>query len=622
MQSYKTLFSLIGAIAILSLSSQADDRADYIRSHYAKFEYQIPMRDGVKLFTAVYTPNDRSQKYPILICRTPYSVNSYGADKYMSAISPHQEFEKEGFIFVYQDVRGKFMSEGEYVEMRPHVSDKKTNQDVDESSDAYDSIEWLLNHIENHNGKAGIVGISYPGFYASCGAIDSHPALKAVSPQAPIADWFWDDFHLHGAFSLFPTFNFFRATGVKREKLGADWPKPVYDLNVTDYYQFFLDLGPLKNVNKNYFHGEIDFWNQAEKHPNYDEFWQSRNLLPHLKNIKTAVMVVGGWFDTEDLYGPLNTYRSIEEKNQGIFNVLVMGPWSHGGWSRMDGQSLSDADFGFKTANYYQENVDLTFFKHFLKDDKSDLQLPEALMFETGANRWRRFDAWPPKKTETKSLYLQEGGALSFETPKQSKETCDSYISDPNKPVPYSMKISFSNPAPRGAQEFYAEDQRFAARRPDVLVYQTPPLEQDLTIAGPIGARLFVSTSGTDSDWIIKLIDVHPLDAADLAGAQLLVRAQPFRGRFRDSYEFPKPFKPGEITKISFEMTDVCHTFQRGHRMMIQIQSSWFPFIDRNPQKYVPNIFQADESDFVAVTNKIYHSKAHPTHLEIKILQQ
>ena len=604
----------------LSSSVEADERADYIRANYAKFEYKIPMRDGVTLFTAVYQPNDRSKDYPVLLCRTPYSLGVYGADRYRSSLGPHEAFEKEGFIFAFQDVRGKYMSHGEFVNMRPHNPNKKNNQDIDESTDTHDTIEWLLAHLENHNGKVGQWGISYPGFYTSAGAIDSHPALKAVSPQAPIADWFWDDFHHHGAFILNMGFNFFSTFGQKREEPTTERPEP-FEFKIPDGYQFFLDLGPLKNANKKHFHGEIEFWNQITEHPNYDEFWQSRNILPHLNNIKAAVLVVGGWFDTEDLYGPLKTYRAIERRNPGIFNALVIGPWFHGGWSRGEGETLGDAHFGFKTSKYYQDHVDLKFFNHFLKDRKGDFDLPEAFVFETGANRWRSFNNWPPVHKEIKQLFLHKDSLLAFDAPKTKADTFDSYISDPQKPVPYTMEITT-----RWARNYMTEDQRFAARRPDVLVYQTDVLEEDITLAGPLQANLFVSTTGTDSDWMVKLIDVYPnempvdSDEAGRGAQQMMVRGEVFRGRFRESYEKPKPFVPNEVTSVSFELQDVLHTFKRGHRIMIQIQSTWFPFVDRNPQKYVPNIFKAKERDFVTVTNRVYRSKDFPSHLEVGVL--
>lgn len=614
----RTAFRFVCCFVVLQVGLvRADERADYIRKNYAKYECRIPMRDGTKLFTAVYTPNDTSKTYPILLLRTPYSIAPYGSDQYRSTLGPHEEFEEEGFIFVYQDVRGRFMSEGEFVHMTPHVADKKSNADTDESTDAYDTIDWLLKHVPHQSGRVGQWGISYPGFYTSAGAIDSHPALKAVSPQAPIADFCWDDVYHNGALLLTHWVGFLNKVPQTREELTEEWPDPIHEIETTDAYKFFMDVGPLKNVNEKYFEGKSVFWNEVVQHPNYDAFWKARRILPHLKNIKAAVMVVGGWYDREDLFGPLQTYQTIEKQNPDTFNMLVMGPWRHGGWLRSAGDELGDTDFGFATSEYFQEHVDLQFFKHFLKEEEGELNLPEALVFETGANRWRRFDEWPPAFTDRKPFYLGKNGMLSSDAPEAGSDTYDSYVSDPDKPVPHTRDNSqwINN-------TFYAEDQRFASRRPDVLVYQTDVLEEDMTLAGPIHVNLFVSTSGTDSDWIVKLIDVYPDDLEGKSAQQTLVRAEAFRGRFRDSFEGPKPFVPDEVAKVSFELWDVFHTFKRKHRIMVHIQSTWFPFIDRNPQKYVPNIFEADEDDFIKVINRVYRSKEHPSHIEVGVLQQ
>ncbi len=617
MKDRTALLFLCFCVVLSVGSAAADERAEYIRENYTKFESRIPVRDGVKLFTAIYTPSDTSKTYPILLLRTPYSISPYGLDQYKGQIGPHEEFEKEGFIFVHQDVRGRFMSEGEFVHMTPHVADKQSDSDTDESTDTYDTIEWLLEHVPNHNGKVGQWGISYPGFYTAAGAIDSHPALKAVSPQAPVADFCWDDVYHHGAFLLAHWFGFLNRVQQTREGLIDEWPDPIYEIETTDTYKFFMDVGPLKNVNETIFEEKSQFWNHIMRHPHYDAFWQKRNILPHLKNVKAAVMVVGGWYDREDLFGPLQTYRKIEAQNPDTFNMLVMGPWRHGGWLRGAGNELGDTDFGFATSEYYRKHIDLHFFKHFLKDEESDLNLPEAMIFETGANRWRRFDQWPPASAQPRRFYFRRDGALSLEAPQENSDAHDAYISDPDKPVPHTRDNSrwINN-------TFYAEDQRFASRRPDVLVYQTDVLEEDVTLAGTIEANLFVSTTGTDSDWVVKLIDVYPDDREEKAAQQTLVRAEVFRGRFRESYEEPKPFEPDELAEVSFELWDVCHTFKRKHRIMIHIQSTWFPFIDRNPQKYVRNIFEADEADFITVINHVYRSKQHPSHIEVGVLEQ
>jgi putative CocE/NonD family hydrolase len=564
--------------------------------------------------------------------RTPYDVSPYGVDRYRKALGSSEAMEKEGFFFVFQDVRGKHMSEGEYVDVRPETFGKHgaDGKGTDESTDAYDTIAWLLAHVPNSNGNVGQWGISYPGFYASTGAIDSHPALKATSPQAPVSEWFkGDDMHRNGAFNLQGTFYFFDITGRPRPTPTDDeeWSKARFKYGTPDAYQFYLDLGPLSEVDAKYFKGEVQFWKDCVAHPNYDAFWKARNVLPQLRNIKAAVMVVGGWYDTEDLYGTLGTYHAIEEQNPGITNTLVMGPWRHGGWNHTPGEKLGDADFGWATSEAYRES-ELAFFKHYLKGGP-DPKLPEAMVFETGANRWRQFTSWPPPGVHTERLYFREGGGLTKDAPiDDSKDkTFDEYPSDPARPVPYTVEI-----AERQSANYMAEDQRFASRRPDVLVYRTPPLEHDVTIAGPIDAELFVSTTGTDADFVVKLIDVNPgrmpgwtdeddrSGKKDRGGQETLVRGEPFRGRFRDSFETPKAFVPGEIAKIKYRIDDVFHTFQRGHRIMIQVQSSWFPFIDRNPQTFVPSIFEAKASDFVKANHRIHRSKSAPSSLEIRVL--
>jgi len=599
-----------------------ESSAQYVRDHYVKREYRIPMRDGVRLFTAVYMPRDTSQAYPMLMRRTPYSVRPYGEGYYADPLGPNESFTREGYIFVYQDVRGRFMSEGEFVNMTPHVSEKVSDRDIDESSDTYDTIEWLLQNIPNNNGKVGMWGISYPGFYAAASMIDAHPALAAVSPQAPIADWWYDDFHHHGAFFLPHSFRFFAVFGQPRPGPTTQWGEP-FEFGTRDGYQFYMDLGPLQNVEDRYFKGRIEFWTEATQHPNYDEFWQSRNILPHLKNVAPAVMTVGGWFDAEDLYGPLQIYRSVEEMNPGVFNTLVMGPWPHGGWARSAGDGLGNVRFGAQTAVFYRENIELPFFEYFLKG-KGEPDLPEAYVFETGSNRWRTFEDWPPAGLESGSLYLQEDWGLAFTAARNGREVWDEYVSDPAKPVPFTQDIAIGM-----TREYMTDDQRFAARRPDVLAYRTEVLEEDVTLAGPILADLWVSTSGSDSDWIIKLIDVFPEDTPDQAGLrpgmhmggyQMMVRSEVLRGRFRNSYEHPEPFVPNQPTHVAFELQDIMHTFRAGHRIMVQIQSSWFPLVDRNPQKYVGNIFEAEEDDFIRATQRVYRSSEHPSQLRVGVL--
>jgi putative CocE/NonD family hydrolase len=607
----------------------AEQRADYIRKNYTKYEYRIPARDGKLLFTSIYVPNDASaaKKYPILLVRTPYTVAPYGANKYKTRLGPTADYEKEGFIFAFQDVRGKNMSEGEFVNMRPQIEKKLNKNDIDESSDTWDSIDWMVKNLPNNNGKVGQWGISYPGFYTSAGAIDSHPALKASSPQAPIADWFrGDDMHRNGAFNVQLAFSFFSGFGIPRPlPTDVNDGKP-FDWGTPDAYQFFLEMGPLSNANTKYLKGEIPFWNELIAHPNYDAYWQEKNLIPHLKNIKSAVMTVGGWYDTEDLYGPLQTYKAIEKNNPGISNTLVIGPWTHGGWQGSPGDKVGDAEFGFKTSYSYQP-IEFAFFKHHLKGgDKPNL--PEAWVFETGANRWRGFDTWPPANTKPQSLYFHANGKLSFEMPAKSATSTsaeqagfDEYISDPAKPVPYTTEI-----INRWSNQYIAADQRYAASRPDVLTYQTDVLENDVTFAGPLEASLFVSTTGSDADFVVKLIDVNPAKMTvapgqvDRGAQQTLVRGEPFRARFREGFDKPKAFVPNQVTPVKFAINDVMHTFQRGHRIMVQIQSSWFPFIDRNPQNYVDNIFNAKESDFIKATHRLYHGGDQKSALKVQVL--
>jgi putative CocE/NonD family hydrolase len=615
---YKSILSLVLFFCVLTV--YAGDLT-YLEKHYTKKEYRIPMRDGIKLVTAVYSPKDTTTTYPILIWRTPYSLGAYGEDKYVKTrTKPWHHLAEAGYIIVFQDVRGRFMSEGEYVNMRPYIPNKKDNKDVDESTDTYDTIEWLVNHIPNHNNKVGMWGISYPGFYASMGAIDAHPALKAVSPQAPIADWFTgDDFHHKGAFSLALGFPFFSVFGIPRTKLVSKWPGE-FDFPTPDGYRFYLDMGPLKNANKKYLQGKIPFWNYIMAHGTYDESWKTRDILPNLRNIKPAVMVVGGWFDAENAYGALHTYQAIEKYNPGIINILVMGPWYHGGWVRSDGSKLGDISFDSPTGEYYVKNIELPFFNYYLKD-KGEFNLPEAYVFETGTNQWKTYSQWPPENINREKLYLGQNHSLSSSPPSNSEDFFHQYISDPAKPVPFTAKITTDIP-----KKYMIEDQRFAATRPDVLVYKSERLEKDITIVGPIAADLFVSTTGTDSDWVVKLIDVWPDDTpgtenAVLGGYQMLLRGEILRGKFRNSFENPGPMEPGKITPIQFTMNDVNHTFKKGHRIMVHIQSSWFPLFDRNPQKFV-DIYNAEESDFQIAAQRIYFSSQFPSGLILNVLEQ
>ena len=610
-------------------------RAEWIRSHYVKHEYRIPMRDGVFLFTSVYMPMDASpkNKYPILLNRTPYSVAPYGTSRYKDRIGPFEDYEREGFIFVFQDVRGRHLSEGEFINMRPHIDSKRSPRDIDESSDTHDTIEWLLRHVSGHNGRVGMWGISYPGFYASAGAIDSHPALKAISPQAPIADWFrGDDMHRHGAFNLEMAFDFFSVFGLKRSRPTDDEKWEPFDFGTVDRYRYFLELGPLSQALSR-FSGPVPFWEDIVAHPNYDSFWQTRNIVPHLRGVRAASLVVGGWYDMEDLYGPLSTYAQLRAQNPGTPSTLLIGPWIHGGWSRTDGAGLGDSDFGFKTSETYR-SVELAFFKQHLKGGP-DASLPAAYVFETGANRWRSFDAWPPRGTTSRSLYMSAAAGLAYSPPSAAAPPpsstpdpgYDEYVSDPSHPVPCSAD-GFSGCGRRSV----AADQRFAAARPDVLTYRTPVLDRDLTLAGPVEAELWMSTSGSDADYVVKLIDENPArlpgqgkdplphGEPDRGGQQTLVRVEPFRARFRNGYSQPKPMQPGQPTRIRFVLNDVFHTFQRRHRLVVQVQSSLFPFIDRNPQRFVPNLFHAQASDYTVAAHRLHRTSSQPSRITVRML--
>ena len=596
---------------------------DYIKAHYTKYEYQIAARDGKRLFTSVYVPKDDSHPYPILLTRTPYSVGPYGVDKFKENLGPSVLFGKEGYIFAYQDVRGRYMSEGEFMDMRPERNEHHGSTDIDESTDTYDSIDWLVKHIPNNNGRVGLWGISYPGFYAACGMINAHPALKAVSPQAPISDWFiGDDFHHNGAVYLPHAYNFFRGFGRPRPEPTTQGPLLEPEKN-PDGYNFFLGVGSLVNINELHFKNQVAFWNEMTRHPNYDEFWKARDLRPHLKNIQPAVMTVGGWFDAEDLFGALHVYDSVEKNSPGITNMIVMGPWYHGGWAGADGDALGHVRFGAKTSLFYREKMEFPFFQHWLKDAE-DPKLPEAYMFETGTNQWRRYDAWPPKNAAVKQLYLHAGGKLSFDPPsEEAANAFDEYVSDPARPVPYISETSRLM-----TREHMVEDQRFASTRPDVLVYQTGELTEDVTLAGPLKPRLHVSTSGTDSDFVVKLIDVYPEDFPDnkpnpadvrMGGFQQLVRGELMRGRFRKSYEKPEAFVPGKMEVVEYTMPAIDHCFRKGHRIMVQIQSSWFPLLDRNPQKFV-DIYNAKPEDFQKATERVYRSRSAPSLVECRVI--
>ncbi|MBS1789324.1 MAG: CocE/NonD family hydrolase [Acidobacteria bacterium] len=596
--------------ALPSLSAQGNFS---IKDHYTKHEYQIAMRDGVKLFTSVYVPKDTSQKYPMIMQRTPYSVAPYGPENYRNQLGPSPLFAKEGFIFVYQDVRGRTMSEGDFAWMRPYKPKKSGPTDTDETTDTWDTIEWLLKNIPNNNGRVGQWGISYPGHYSAQSLIDPHPALKAVSPQAPMADnWLGDDMHHNGAFFLPHAFNFI--IGFGRPRTGPGVPQFArFDHGTADGYKFFLEMGALPNAQK-YMKNEIKLWDEWMEHGDYDEYWQAQNVPQHLKKVTPAVMTVGGLFDAEDVQGPLWIYREIEKNNPKAWNVLVEGPWCHGCWARADGSSLGGAKFGSNTSAFYQQNIEFPFFLYFLKD-KGEMKLPEAYVFESGSNTWKTYESWPPKNVAEKSIYLQADGKLSFDPPKAASGY-DEYVSDPSKPVPFQNRIGIGM-----NYEYMVDDQRFASNRTDVLVYQSDVLTEDMTISGEILSDLYVSTSGTDSDFVVKLIDVYPDRTQDpMDGYQMLVRGEPMRAKYRNSWSKPEAMKPNEVTHIPFKMPDVNHNFRKGHRIMIQIQSTWFPLVDRNPQKFL-NIYKAKDEDFQKATQRVYRSSRYATRLKVNVLK-
>ncbi|MBN2131754.1 MAG: CocE/NonD family hydrolase [Sedimentisphaerales bacterium] len=587
-----------------------------ILDRYTKHEYMIPMRDGVKLYTQVYAPKDRSRTYPFLLLQTPYSVGHYGPTDYMNRLGPDDVYLEEGFIFVYQDVRGKFKSEGEFCIMRPFAANKKNAQDTDESSDVYDTIEWLLRNVPNHNGRVGQWGGSYSAWQAVMGLIQAHPALKASVLRASPADmWIGDDFHHNGAFRLMYAFSFVDRSG--RPQAGPTTTSgPWFDYGTRDGYKFFLDIGPLPNINEKYFKHAVPPWNEYMEHGDYDAYWQERNILPHLTNVTQAVLNVAGWFDAEDFYGPMSIYKTIEESTPQNRSTLVVGPWRHGGWFKGKGDRLFDFDFGSNTGEFFREEVEFPFLVAHLKGDGT-YTLPEALVFETGENKWRPLDQWPPKSTTPGRLYFHANGGLSFTPPvDDSDRACDCYTSDPAKPVPWSTNIQTQQ-----GHQWMIADQRFAARRPDVLVYESDTLSEDVTIAGPITAHLAVSTTGTDADYVVKLIDVFPSDArSTFSDYQMLLSAEIMRAKYRNSFVEPEPMVPGRITEIEFALPDRYHCFLRGHRIMVQVQSTWFPVIDRNPQTFV-DIYHATEKDFQTASQTVYRSREHASYVEVRLLE-
>ena len=616
------LFLVCIFVSVAASGQTAKEDSTFVRNNFTKIERMIAMRDGVKLFTSIYVPKDQNEKYPFLIQRTPYSCAPYGEENYPYSLSSNAAILREKFIFVVQDVRGRYMSEGSFEEMTPHKAVKKSKKDTDESTDTFDTIDWLLKNVKNNNGRVGVMGISYPGFYASAALPNAHPAIKAVSPQAPVTDEFiGDDAYHNGAFFLMDNFSFMNYFDAPRTAPLQEYHELI-DVEVKNTYEFYLNLGPIKNVNAEYFQNKGKIWNEYIQHNSYDDYWKARNIRTHLKNIKPAVLVVGGWYDAEDLFGALRTYEAIEKQSPQNNNKLVMGPWTHGGWARRDWSKYASHDFGTNLNQYYKE-LESKFFNYHLKN-KGTFEAAEATVFETGSNQWKSFDAWPPKDVAKQGLFLHENNVLSFEPP-TGQTAFDEYISDPFKPVPYvDTYQGFRN------NEYMSADQRFASTRPDVVTYTSSVLTEDVTLAGPLDVKLFFSTTGSDADFIVKLIDVLP-DATPnpapnprgvvMSGLQQMVRGDVFRGKFRNSFENPEAFESGKVTEVNFQLNDVLHTFKKGHRIMIQVQHSWFPLVDRNPQKFM-DIGKAEAFDFQRATHRLYHSKEYPSRVEVSVMRK
>jgi uncharacterized protein len=578
---------------------------------FTKQDLMIPTRDGVKLHTVLFTPRNAGGPLPILFVRTPYGASG----DTMVALWSYGDLIKDGYIFAFQDIRGRFGSEGQFVMQRP-VRDKNDPHSIDEGTDAYDSIEWMVHNVSGNNGRVGIMGVSYGGWLTTMALLEPHPALKAASEQASPADMFLgDDFHHNGAFRL--SYGFEYAAELETTKEANTY----FPFDRADTFQWYLNLGTLSNANEKYFHGKLPTWNDFVNHPNYDAFWQKQAFQPYIGAPRVPNLNVGGWWDQEDFYGPLKIYELFEKNDSNHLNYLVAGPWNHGGWRR-DGSKLGAISFDGDTSKYFRERIEAPWFAYWLKD-KGTGDFPEAMVFETGSNRWQKYDSWPPRKAKATNLYLQADGRLAFEPPPEGAERFDAYISDPAHPVPYRNRpISPTYPGPAWTT-WLVEDQRFVESRPDVLTWQTEPLQQDLKIAGDIAAELFASTTGTDSDWVVKLIDVYPETnpgAPTLAGFELMVADEIQRGRFRESFQHPSAITAGEVTPYRIDLHTNDHAFLKGHRIMVQVQSTWFPLYDRNPQKYVDNIFLAHQSDYQKAEQRVFRSKLYPSHVVLPVV--
>lgn len=621
------LHGLLAALTLLAAApagiAHGQQQPFDVKAHYVKAEHMVRMRDGVELFTIVYTPRDTTRAYPMMLFRTPYSIRPYEPDAYRAVLGPSPDFDRDGYVFVFQDVRGKFRSQGEFEVLRPFRREKRDSTHTDESSDTYDTIEWMLASIPRHNGRVGMWGVSYPGWQTVMGMIDAHPALRAASPQASPSDMFiGDDFHHNGAFRLMYAFSWLSGNARTRTaESGAGSARFSY--GTPDGYRFFMEAGAPARIDSLYFHGEVPAWNDFMRHPNYDEYWQAQNVLKDLDLVSPdlPILNVAGWFDAEDFYGPMSIYYTLEKLHPRNRSILAVGPWRHGGWNSMPGDQLGHIRFGSPTSRHFQTRVQFPFFQCHLKD-LCTATLPEATVFETGSNIWRTHDTWPPPATLPKKLYFHANGVLSFEPPRTAG--FDEYVHDPARPVPFSAETRTTL-----GHLWMIEDQRFAATRPDVLVYESESLEEDVTIAGPILANLYASTSGTDADWVVKLIDVLPGDTPDndpnpagvrMGHFQMLLAGEVFRAKYRESYETPAPLVPGQVTHIEFDLRDRYHTFRKGHRIMVQIQSSWFPAIDRNPGTFT-DIYHAQPSDYRTTIQRVHRTPSQASHILLNVVR-
>ena len=607
------LAAVIG-VAATAVTAQQDRRAELAKM-FDKREVMIPTRDGAKLHTEIYTPKDAKEPLPFLFERTPYGVSA--ADKGLTEhLFRYSEMFKDGYIFVFQDIRGRFGSEGKF-EMLHTAPDANG---VDESTDTYDTIAWLVKNVPNNNGRVGMNGISYPGYLVTMGMVNPHPALKAVSEQACMGDtWLGDDFFHNGAFRL--SYGFEYTALLESSTENFSFPFDRFDM-----FEWYLGLGALSNANEKYFHGKIPTWNNFVSHSSYDDFWKRHAVAYTLHEPTVPNLNVAGWWDQEDFFGPIMTYERLEKSDKRNYNFLVVGPWNHGGWAGGKGSSLGDIPFHNDTGVYFRQKIEAPWFAYWLHN-KGTLPVKEATTFQTGSDTWTSYDAWPPKEAQTKHLYFHEGGKLSFDAPAtDAKDAADSYLSDPAHPVPYRRRpvdMTYPQDHPGSWYFWLVQDQRFVDGRPDVATWQTDVLQDDVTVAGTVTAKLFASTTGSDADWIVKLIDVYPEKVEEdwkLSGFELMVADEIFRGRYRNSYEKPEAIPQNQVTPFTVDLHSTNHVFKRGHRIMVQVQSTWFPLYDRNPQKFVPNIFDAKEADYQKATQTIYRSKEHPSSVEVMVL--